>query len=1148
MLKSYKNFKYSGIKNHKYIFTIILLTCAFFVMPISANAVGTTFSSEQNISNSNDESTIPQIAAQGDNVFLVWRDIDAINGDPETLFAKSSDNGANFASTINIASTLTAATLPIETTTPQIATSENFVYVVWQDETAANDSDIYLAVSSDSGDSFGAPSNISAGASFSGIAQDAKIAVNGTNVYIVWTDFSQDSSGDIYFRASTDSGSNFSPTLATNPTNLSVTAAVQSDDSQIIAYGDNVYVSWEEGDAGSENVAFRGSIDNGVNFVPDLGSSPTDLSAQRSDDGRAPSISISGNVIHSTFLDDSGFGRIAHRAITDNGDSTFSFAPALTSAATFLTDGTGIVQNPVIHSNGTEVYVAWEELQFGIGNQEIFFTNSTDGGMSFSLTTNQSVDSATSISPKIASSGDNVYLLWSDTVAAGADVKIRASFATDFADFGSVTEITNDVDTAQTPQMAAIGSNIYVVWDDNGNDPDSGTDSEVLFRAGTISSVDISFDQTEYKLSETSTITITAPNENTNNASADQFDVTITSDSSVSGITVTFVETGADTDSFTANITFNTSASSGSSLLVSTGDTLTAVFGGQTGTSAIFSRVVDFNGFTTFNLNSFASIRVVDQNSNIDTGIVEQIQVTVSSTNAPLGISNPITLTLEETGVDTGIFGTNIDNEFIFMNGYDGVNLDVQLTLRQIFDVASGSVDPGIIDTDTVTVNTPSAGNVGILVTETGLDTRILEEVIQFITSTTSGTSIQATAGDFFTITSSDGLTARGIFLPNTDSSRGALQVSLSDAVSSDTLTAAFGGETGSATVQFSGGEGGGGGGGVVRPGLVLNAVLGAVLFSGGGGADHSPPLSALDSITKAKFIDVPDHIRDIVENQKPNVPIEPLEGESFDLPLSINDKGYPLGSDENTIVTNQIDIGEPIKFQMVFYEQRDLEHVSIYMNLRDGKADDQSDTYILFEKREPIKIVDKNGFFEDVNVEIIEGEDNKKFAVFEIKFAKAMETSDLIYKSWDFDRRGVTVTVYDALKVSEVAPESEVVSESEVPKDTINEIANDKEPIPDWVKSNAKWWGEGQMDDKTFANGIGFLISEKIIDVPVEPNVSKAKKENDEILEVEEIVEAKVPDWVKGNAKWWGDDQIDEETFLSSIEYLVKHGIIIIS
>jgi len=38
---------------------------------------------------------------------------------------------------------------------------------------------------------------------------------------------------------------------------------------------------------------------------------------------------------------------------------------------------------------------------------------------------------------------------------------------------------------------------------------------------------------------------------------------------------------------------------------------------------------------------------------------------------------------------------------------------------------------------------------------------------------------------------------------------------------------------------------------------------------------------------------------------------------------------------------------------------------------------------------------------------------------------------------------------------------------------------------------------------------------------------------------------EQAIPNWIKNNAKWWSSNQIDDKTFLSGIEYLVKTGII---
>ena len=38
------------------------------------------------------------------------------------------------------------------------------------------------------------------------------------------------------------------------------------------------------------------------------------------------------------------------------------------------------------------------------------------------------------------------------------------------------------------------------------------------------------------------------------------------------------------------------------------------------------------------------------------------------------------------------------------------------------------------------------------------------------------------------------------------------------------------------------------------------------------------------------------------------------------------------------------------------------------------------------------------------------------------------------------------------------------------------------------------------------------------------------------------------VPAWIKNNAEWWAEGQIDDNTFVSGIQHLVKVGIIKVS
>ena len=37
---------------------------------------------------------------------------------------------------------------------------------------------------------------------------------------------------------------------------------------------------------------------------------------------------------------------------------------------------------------------------------------------------------------------------------------------------------------------------------------------------------------------------------------------------------------------------------------------------------------------------------------------------------------------------------------------------------------------------------------------------------------------------------------------------------------------------------------------------------------------------------------------------------------------------------------------------------------------------------------------------------------------------------------------------------------------------------------IPVWIKNNAGWWAEGQIDDNSFVQGIQFLIKEGIMKI----------------------------------------------------------------
>ena len=49
---------------------------------------------------------------------------------------------------------------------------------------------------------------------------------------------------------------------------------------------------------------------------------------------------------------------------------------------------------------------------------------------------------------------------------------------------------------------------------------------------------------------------------------------------------------------------------------------------------------------------------------------------------------------------------------------------------------------------------------------------------------------------------------------------------------------------------------------------------------------------------------------------------------------------------------------------------------------------------------------------------------------------------------------------------------------------------------IPDWIKNNAGWWADGLIDDNSFVSGIQWLISNGIIMLELEINNQEPDEE----------------------------------------------------
>ena len=92
---------------------------------------------------------------------------------------------------------------------------------------------------------------------------------------------------------------------------------------------------------------------------------------------------------------------------------------------------------------------------------------------------------------------------------------------------------------------------------------------------------------------------------------------------------------------------------------------------------------------------------------------------------------------------------------------------------------------------------------------------------------------------------------------------------------------------------------------------------------------------------------------------------------------------------------------------------------------------------------------------------------------------------------------------------------------------------------IPSWIKNNAGWWSNDNITENEFLTGIEYLINNDIIVITNIPDSERSE------FFIDFSYTNLVPDWIKNNAGWWADGQIDDNSFVSGIQWLISNNII---
>jgi len=319
------------------------------------------------------------IAATGDTVHVVWHDLR--DGNWEIYYKRSTDRGSSFGPDTRLTND------SAESVHPSIAVSGPFVHVVWYDSRDGN-YEIYYKCSTDGGSNFGPDTRLTFNPNFS---CSPSIAVQNSFDHVVWHD-KRDGNWEVYYIRSTDGGVSWGQEtrLTYNPDT--------SQFASVAVTGSNVHVVWHENRSWVWEIYYKRSTDFGTTWGSDtcLSNSP--------EFAKFPSMATSGSVIHLVWYDMrlSDY-EIYYSRSTDGGRS---FGPVMR-----LTNATGYSSNPSIAASGSIVHVAWQDERNG---GQIFYKRSTDEGENFSPDTCLTNSSSYNAKPSIAFSGSAVHIVWND--------------------------------------------------------------------------------------------------------------------------------------------------------------------------------------------------------------------------------------------------------------------------------------------------------------------------------------------------------------------------------------------------------------------------------------------------------------------------------------------------------------------------------------------------------------------------------------------------------------------------------------------------------------------------------------------------------------------------------------------------------------
>ena len=242
------------------------------------------------------DSIVPKaIAASGDNVYVVWRQLSDDGKAGSVLFRASKDSGNSFGEIAKVSDNA------VHSSSPKVAAFDNNVYIVWdvlEDEARSTNRSqgIFFAKSSDGGINFEDEIELNGDKEIG----EGQVAVSSNKVFVAWTGSIYDTKktiNDVFLTTSNDTGITFEDPILVN------SDFVDSENVELSPAEGRLEIVWQDKVTGNGEIFYR-SLNNDTKL-----SSVKDVRNLSDTEGlsECPSIATSGNSTYVVW-EDSTYG------------------------------------------------------------------------------------------------------------------------------------------------------------------------------------------------------------------------------------------------------------------------------------------------------------------------------------------------------------------------------------------------------------------------------------------------------------------------------------------------------------------------------------------------------------------------------------------------------------------------------------------------------------------------------------------------------------------------------------------------------------------------------------------------------------------------------------------------------------------------